>query len=112
MERVLGAKHADTLSCRNNLAEAVQAQGKWAEMEVEHRAVLALREEVLGPRHPDVFESCYNLALCLKEQNKFPEALEMAKRAGEGRTSALGAEHPDTKKAVKLREVIEVAVKK
>ena len=49
-------------------ANALRAQGKYAEAEKEHRAVLAIRERVLGAEHPDVFNSCFNLALCLEAQ--------------------------------------------
>ena len=111
IEVTLGAGHAETLNCRNNLAETVQVQGKWEEMEAEHRNILSLREEVLGPEHPHVFESCYNMALCLDKQNKLPEALEMAQRAEAGRKRVLGAGHPLTKRAVNLREQIEAAIK-
>lgn len=111
IEITLGAGHLETLNCRNNLAETVQAQGKWEEMEAEHRKILALREEVLGPEHPHVFESCCNVALCLEMQHKFSEALEMAQRAEAGRKRVLGARHPLTKSAVSLRERNEAAMK-
>ena len=111
VEVTLGAGHLETLNCRNNLAETMQAQGNWEEMEAEHRRILALREEVLGLDHPHVFESCYNVALCLDKQHKLPEALDMAQRAEAGRKRVLRAGHPLTMKTVNLREQIEAAMK-
>jgi tetratricopeptide (TPR) repeat protein len=99
------------LSSRHNLANALQVQGKHAEAEKEHRAVLAIRERVLGAEHPDVFLSCYNLALCLEKQGRLEEALAFAKRAGEGWKRVLGEEHPNCKSAVEARQRIEAKLK-
>src|SRR5205807_2036309 len=46
----------------NNLAVALSHQGKYAEAEGEHRAVLKLQQKVLGPEHPDTLLSRNNLA--------------------------------------------------
>jgi len=110
-ERVLGAEHPDTLQSGHNLANALYAQGKYAEAEKEHRAVLALRERVLGAEHLDNFQSCFNLALCLEDQKKFEEALAFIQRAESGWQKTLGAEHPDTKDAERIRKRIEAQIK-
>jgi tetratricopeptide (TPR) repeat protein len=99
------------LKSRNNLANALHAQGKNNEAEQEHRAVIKVRERVLGAEHPDVARSCYNLALCLKAQQKLPEALAFMQRAEQVRTQALGPEHPDTKFAKAGRKRLEPAAK-
>jgi len=105
-ERKLNLLDADR---RHKRAENLQAEGNYAEAEVEHRAVLAIRQRVLGPEHPDVAQSCYNLAQCLKAQNKCPEALAFARQALEIWTKKLGADYSFTKDAKKLVAELEPA---
>ena len=106
-ERVLGAEHPDSLTSRNNLAEGLHAQGRDAEAEQEHRAVLAIRERVREAWHPDIFTSCHNLALCLQARMKTGEAIAFARRAWEGRKRGFGDEHLSTRKALSLLEELE-----
>jgi hypothetical protein len=61
-ERALGPDHPDTLTSRNNLAEAYQDAGRAAEAIPLHERTLADRERVLGPDHPDTLQSRNNLA--------------------------------------------------
>lgn len=109
---MLGAEHPDTLVSRNNLANALDSQGKHVEAEQEHRAVLAIRERVLGAEHPDVFQSCHNLALALEVQKKYLEALSFAQRAERGWEKVLVANHPDSKDATVRREEIEAEIQR
>jgi tetratricopeptide (TPR) repeat protein len=53
----------------------LDAQGKYAEAEVEYRRALALREKALGPEHPAVATSYYDLSLVFAGQGKTGEAL-------------------------------------
>ena len=98
--------HPDTLTRRNNLAFALNAQGKNAETEAEHRARIAIGERVLGAEHPDVAISYYNLAICLeapaqgaRAKAKKAEALAFARRALAIRKKILGDGHPATQRA-------------
>jgi hypothetical protein len=50
---MLGPEHPDTLMTRNNLAIALNEQGKYAEAETQDRELIKLYEKVLGPEHPD-----------------------------------------------------------
>ena len=59
-ERALGADHPDTLTSRNNLADAYQAAGLAAIPLYER--TLADPERVLGADHPDTLTSRNNLA--------------------------------------------------
>ena len=61
-ERVLGPDHPDTLTSRDNLANAYRAAGRTDEAISLHEQALAARERVLGPDHPDTLNSRNNLA--------------------------------------------------
>jgi Flp pilus assembly protein TadD len=65
----------------NNLAIALDKQGKYAEAEGMHRQTLKLREMVLGKDHADTLASMNNLAESLRPQGKHVEAEAMHKRA-------------------------------
>ena len=58
----LGADHPETLSSRNNLANAYQSAGRLAEAIPLFERTLADCERVLGPDHPDTLTSRNNLA--------------------------------------------------
>ncbi|MFI7896532.1 tetratricopeptide repeat protein, partial [Streptomyces sp. CACIS-1.16CA] len=61
-ERVLGPNHPDTLTSRNNLANALNDLGEHQQAADLHQHVLTDRERVLGPNHPDTLTSRNNLA--------------------------------------------------
>ena len=108
MDRVLGPEHPDTLASRNNLANALQEQGKYAEAEAGIRAVLTVRERVLGPEHPDTLLSHYSLAVCLESLGKekdqrnekdtarahWRDALDHARTAQTAGPRVFGKDHP------------------
>ena len=50
-EKVIGPNHAHTLNTRNNLAELLDDEEKYAEAEAECRQIVGLEETVLGPEH-------------------------------------------------------------
>ena len=95
-ELTYGPEHPNTLSSRNNLANALDDQGKHAEAEAEHRAVLTSRERVLGPEHPDTLASRNNLAVALRAQGKNAEAEREHRAILALRQRVLGPEHPET----------------
>ncbi len=99
---MLGPENPDTLVTRNNLAEALEIQGKYAEAAAEFRAVIKLSEKVFGPEHHNTLEACFYLALCLHAEGSEGEALALAQRASDGARKVLGPEHPDTKKYEQL----------
>ncbi len=61
-ERVLGPDHPDTLTSRNNLANAYLSAGDLGRAIPMCEAALSDRERVLGPDHPDTLTSRDNLA--------------------------------------------------
>jgi len=91
-----GAEDRRTLASRNNLATTLQDQGKHAEAEDEHRAVLAIREQVQGTEHPETLSSRNNLANTLAAQGKHAEAEGEHRAVLALRERVLGAEHPET----------------
>ncbi len=93
---LLGPEHPDTLSSRNNLANTLRAQGKHAEAEREHRAVLAIRDRVLGPEHPGTLSSRNNLANALDGQGEHAEAEREQRAVLAIQERVLGLEHPET----------------
>src|SRR5690242_397582 len=87
---------------RNDLAVALDDQGKYGEAEAQFREVIKIQEEVEGPQHPSTLDSCYYFASGLKRQNKLQETKEFARRAAEGARKVLGPNHPSTQKYEKL----------
>lgn len=83
---------------RGKLGNALFAQGRLPESEVEYRAVIAMRTTVLGDEHPRTLISRNNLALVLAEMNRLEEA-EAELRAVVAIRRTLGPDHPDTKDA-------------
>ena len=95
-ERVLGPDHPDTLTARNNLAEAYQAAGRAAEAIPLHERTLADRERVLGPDHPDTLTSRNNLALAYRDAGRAAEAIPLHERTLADYERTLGPDHPST----------------
>lgn len=99
-----------------HLAESLLLQKKYAEAEVDYRAVLLLYDEKChGKTHgidSDVFNVCNKLARSLKEQGKLQEALEFTLRvegAADIKVKQYKALYDD---AVKLRHEIEMAMER
>ena len=95
-ERVLGADHPDTLTSRNNLAEAYRAAGRTAEAIALYERTLADRERVLGADHPNTLGSRNNLALAYQAAGRTAEAIPLYERTLADRERVLGADHPNT----------------
>ena len=103
-ERELGPDHPSTLLSRNNLANALLAQGRLTEAEVAERALLADMERVLDADHPDIFRCRFNLALNLRSQGKLDAARKEMEIVYEGWRRVLGEGHPRTQEALLVLE--------
>jgi tetratricopeptide (TPR) repeat protein len=91
-----GPEHPDTLTSRDNLADALRGLGRLEEAEAEHRAVLSIRTRTLGEEHPSTLTTRANLARVLRARGRLREA-EAEHRAVPGIChKVLGPEHPDT----------------
>ena len=80
----------------NNLAMALNDQGKCAEAVVIFKEVLAAEKRALGPEHPDTLNTSNNLATALVTQGKFAKAVVIYKEVLAAEKRVLGPEHPDT----------------
>lgn len=93
--KVLGERHADTLTAKSDLALSLLVLGDAAEAAVLVREVLAGRVEVLGERHPDTLTAKANLASSLWPLGERSEGTVLL-----GEALALQREiipgHPDT----------------
>ena len=69
-ERVLGARHPDTLTTRNNLAMAYRAAGRTTEAIPLLERTLADSERVLGADHPDTNAAREDLAALTGERKR------------------------------------------
>jgi tetratricopeptide (TPR) repeat protein len=78
--RLLGPDHPDTLTSRNNLANAYQEAGRTAEAITLHEQTLADRERLLGPDHPDTLTSRNNLANAYRAAGRTAEAITLHER--------------------------------
>jgi hypothetical protein len=83
-------------AAKNNLAIALQSQGRYGEAETLYRETLAVRQRVLGSEHPDTLGTVNNLANALWAQGKYGEAVTMFRETLAARQRVLGREHPDT----------------
>ncbi len=91
-----GHDEPDLLATRNDLANALLAEGKGEEAEAEYRALLKIWERTAEPDNPDVLAIRDNLANALYVQEKFPEAAAAHRAVLTLRERVLGREHPDT----------------
>jgi tetratricopeptide (TPR) repeat protein len=95
-EKALGGEHPDTLATRNNLARAINAQGRSAEAEAMYRELLPLLEKVLGGAHHNTLRARGNLAWTINAQGRSAEAEAMWRELLPLLEKVLGGEHPDT----------------
>ena len=95
-ERVLGPDHPDTLTARNNLANAYRAVGRADEAITLHEQTLADRERVQGPDHPDTLSSRNNLANAYLAAGRADEAFALREQTLADRERVQGPDHPDT----------------
>ena len=95
-ERVLGPDHPDTLTSRDNLANAYQDAGRTGEAITLHEQTLTDRERVLGPDHPNTLTSRGNLALAYQVAGRTGEAITLHEQNLADSERVLGPDHPDT----------------
>ena len=92
----LGADHPETLTSRNNLANAYQDAGKLEEAITLYEQNLKDFEDLLGPDHPETLTSRNNLANAYQDAGRLNEAITLDQQTLEDRTRILGPNHPDT----------------
>ena len=92
----LGADHPETLTSRNNLANAYQDAGKLEEAITLYEQNLKDFEDLLGPDHPETLTSRNNLANAYQDAGRLNEAITLDQQTLEDRTHILGPNHPDT----------------
>ena len=78
----------------NNLAGALEGQGKRSEAEPIFREALAMREKLLGVAHPDDAQSLNNLAGLLVQRGQLADAEAMFRGALGIVRAKCGPEHP------------------
>jgi hypothetical protein len=106
-ERELGRESPDTLVSRNNLANALMAEGRYAEAETAQRSLLTDMERTFDHDHPDVFRCRFNLALNLRVQGKKEDARREMETVYQGWRNVLGEGHPRTQLARIVLDVLQ-----
>jgi tRNA A-37 threonylcarbamoyl transferase component Bud32 len=96
LARTLGPDHPDTLSSRNDLAEAYHDAGRIAEATTLHEATLKLFEARLGFDHPETLETRNNLAAAYWAAGRTAEAITLYESNLKLRDSRLGPGHPES----------------
>jgi len=75
--RVHGDEHPDTIDTMNNLASALENQGKLEEAAQMKEEVLSKIQRILGEAHPYTISGMSNLGSTLGDQGKLEEAAQM-----------------------------------
>ena len=89
----LGADHPETLTSRNNLANAYQDAGKLEEAITLYEQNLKDFEDLLGPAHPETLTSRNNLANAYQDAGRLNEAIALYEQALTDSTHILGPNH-------------------
>jgi tetratricopeptide (TPR) repeat protein len=79
-----------------NMADALNSQGKFTEAQTLYREMLEVLQRVLGPEHPETLNTAGNLANTLNAQGKYAEAETMYHEVLLIKRRVLGPEYPDT----------------
>jgi tetratricopeptide (TPR) repeat protein len=95
-EAAEGADSPAALAARFAFANALFDQGRYADAEAEHHAILGLRRDKLGPEHSDTLASWHQWARCLLRLGRTKTAEAEYGKLASIRARVLGAEHPDT----------------
>jgi tetratricopeptide (TPR) repeat protein len=95
-EQALGPDHPDTLTSRNDLANAYRAAGRTGEAITLHEQTLADRERTQGPDHLDTLSSRNNLATAYQAAGRTGEAITLHEQTLADRERTQGPDHPDT----------------
>jgi tetratricopeptide (TPR) repeat protein len=95
--KLLGDKHADTLSTMHALASLLSLKGNLQEAESLYRHAYEGRKLILDTeKDPLIWESSHNLATTLFEQGELDEAEYVFRNTVTGRQCVLGNTHEDT----------------
>lgn len=89
----LGSEHYVTLDCMNNLALAIQGQGRLEEALSALIEVYEVRKRLLGNEHPDSLSSLHGLGAVYLEQMRLQEAEAVFLEVIEARKRVNGAEY-------------------
>ena len=92
----LGADHPETLTSRNNLANAYQDAGRLNEAIALYEQALTDSTHILGPNHLYTLAAQSNLASAYRDSGRLDKAIELLQQSLTDRTRILGLEHPDT----------------
>ena len=92
----LGADHPETLTSRNNLANAYQDAGRLNEAIALYEQALTDSTHILGPNHLYTLAAQSNLANAYRDSGRLDKAIELLQQSLTDRTRILGLEHPDT----------------
>ncbi|WP_433041025.1 tetratricopeptide repeat protein [Dactylosporangium sp. CS-033363] len=93
---LLGPDHPDSLTARNNLADAYEAAGALDRAIELSERTLADRVRVLGAEHPDTLRSQTTLARACQSAGRLDRAVELFERALAARERVLGEDDPLT----------------
>ena len=101
LRRVAPMPHEDRVAYQsaktmNEQAEALYAQGKYAQAQPLFEKALEIRRRLLTDDHPDTADSYNNLAVNLNAQGKYAQAQPLFEKALEIRRRLLTDDHPDT----------------
>jgi tetratricopeptide (TPR) repeat protein len=96
LARVLGDWHPDTLTGRNNLADAYRAAGRLGDAIPLFERTLADRERVLGELHRYTLLSRNNLAYSYRLAGRAREGIPLLERTVADDATVLGESDPDT----------------
>ncbi|GFT67860.1 kinesin light chain 4 [Trichonephila clavipes] len=96
LKAILGPDYPDTLTVQNNVAEALNEQGKYEKASKIFQHVFDERKGILGPDHPDTLNTKHNMAVLLYNQGKYKAALNAYTEVLNKRKVILDADHPDT----------------
>jgi CHAT domain-containing protein/tetratricopeptide (TPR) repeat protein len=91
----VGADRLVVDSCRMNLADVYNQQGRYADAEILYKRALLGLQNALGPNHPTVASAFDNFGVLYFRQGRFADAELLHKRGLEIRERTLGANHPD-----------------
>lgn len=90
-----GPEHADVGGVYNNMAIALELQGKYDEaLEMYHKA-LDIQVKALGPEHANVGATYNNIGEVFRRQGKNDDALAMFQKSLDIQVKALGPDHPN-----------------
>ncbi|HEU5159166.1 MAG TPA: tetratricopeptide repeat protein [Streptosporangiaceae bacterium] len=93
-ERILGPDHPQTLTTRNNLANAYQDAGRLDDAITLHQRTLTDRERTLGPDHPHTLNTRNNLAGAYQDAGRLDDAIALFEQALATCERVLSSGHP------------------